>query len=63
MLAEQPQRLLLLAGPGIVPVMGTGQGCGTLGMLRMDVCPRGGCTQQLCCSQENLPQCPTFPTG
>lgn len=25
--------------------------------------PGGGCAQQLCCSQENLPQCPTFPHG
>lgn len=61
MLAEQPQRLLLLAGPGIVPVMGTGQGCGTLGMLRMDVCPRGWLRPAALLLTGKPPSVPHFP--
>lgn len=63
MLAEQPQRLLLLAGPGIVPVMGTGQGCGTLGMLRMDVCPRGWLRPAALLLTGKPPSVPHFPHG
>lgn len=62
-MAEQPQRLLLLAGPGIVPVMGTGQGCGTLGMLRMDVCPRGWLRPAALLLTGKPPSVPHFPHG
>lgn len=41
--------------------MGTGQGCGTLGMLRMDVCPRGWLRPAALLLTGKPPSVPHFP--